>query len=293
MIAYIQQIARILVKKFRDAVGFGQLEEVSDYIRALREELDRLDPRDFVADARVRFIEFRFRVRRQDTSQQGMWEQLRHSLANVRATRADLMQRTSDDPLLTTAKETESQILNQFLEMSTFFEGVIDVLNLYAGAGSSAVVRSFAFMKDADLRAIVERDYKELRQVLFPDGAWKSTVIMAGSILEAILYDRLTCDPAQINSAMASSKAPKKRAGAVKDLASDTAEDEWKLVNLIDVSVALDILRSEDADTIHQSLRDYRNYVHPRKELRAARALTEAEAMQALGALDGVCNHLE
>jgi hypothetical protein len=59
------------------------------------------------------------------------------------------------------------------------------------------------------LKGIIERDYKELTLVLFPGGAWKSTVIMAGSILEAILFDLLGSDPATQAKAMASQAAPK------------------------------------------------------------------------------------
>jgi hypothetical protein len=47
------------------------------------------------------------------------------------------------------------------------------------------------------------------------------------------------------------------------------------------------------AASIDQVLRDYRNFVHPRKELKAAHHCTEAEATLAKGALDVVCNHLE
>jgi hypothetical protein len=39
-------------------------------------------------------------------------------------------------------------------------------------------------------------------------------------------------------------------------------------------------------------LRDYRNFVHPKKELRAQHPCTEAEALMSVGALEGVCNIL-
>ena len=65
-----------------------------------------------------------------------------------------------------------------------------------------------------DLREIIERDYKELTLVLFPGGAWKSTVIMAGSILEAILYDVLASDLAVNAKALASSNKRRRKAGS-------------------------------------------------------------------------------
>jgi hypothetical protein len=91
---------------------------------------------------------------------------------------------------------------------------------------------------------------------------------------------------------MASKEAPRKRGGLVRDITNDTAEDEWKLVDLINVAVDMDLLRRQRADTIDQVLRDYRNFVHPRKEIKADHPCTEAEATLAKGALDAVCNHL-
>ena len=73
---------------------------------------------------------------------------------------------------------------------------------------------------DPVLRAIIERDYKKLSQTLMPDCAWKNAVVIAGSILEAVLYDLLTRDPARTtrvagyDSEAAFSRAFKKAFGA-------------------------------------------------------------------------------
>ena len=100
-------------------------------------------------------------------------------------------------------------------------------------------MRSFAWLTNIDLRKIVERDFRELTLVLFPSGAWKSSVVLAGSILEAILYDRLTRDGSWVAKAMSATKAPKKRGGIVKDIAANAEEDEWKLAFLIKVASEL------------------------------------------------------
>src|SRR5260370_10276040 len=68
---------------------------------------------------------------------------------------------------------------------------------------------------------------------------------------------------------------------------------DWKLYNLIEIAVDIKMLPTDPANTIHQVLRDYRNFVHPKKEIRAAHPCTEAEAMLSLGALDSGCNYLE
>jgi len=105
---------------------------------------------------------------------------------------------------------------------------------------------------------------------------------MAGSILEAILAD-LLLNPANIRRALSAAAAPKKKT---------LAAGEWSLNDLIMVSVELKLLPRDRAAAIDQTLRDYRNFVHPLKEVRAAYPCTEAEAFLAKGALDAVCNHL-
>ena len=128
----------------------------------------------------------------------------------------------------------------------------------------------------------MERDYRELSLILLPGGAWKSVVVMSGSILEAILYDQLTKDMPTQSQAMASSAAPPK----------DITKGAWGLHELIRVALDLKILRADRVNSIDQILRGYRNYVHPKKEIRSAHPCTEAEAFLSRGALDSVCNHL-
>ncbi len=160
-----------------------------------------------------------------------------------------------------------------------------NAMDHYRGEGSRGLTRSFAYIADLDLRTIIERDYFELVGKLFPGGAWKSTVIMAGSVLEAILFDRLA-DSKWNTKAVASSHAKTKTGVAI-------GMKDWRLVDLIDIAVDIGMLPKDAADTIHQVLRDYRNFVHPKKEIRAAHPCTEAEAMLSLGALDSVCNYIE
>jgi hypothetical protein len=177
--------------------------------------------------------------------------------------------------------------------LKTTLQRLLPVLDHYRGEGSWGGTRSFPLIADPELRDIIERDYRELAIVLFPAGAWKSCVVMAGSILEAILLDLLTQDLAHVTQAMGSLKAPKKgKKGPVKDITKGSLDEEWTLANLIDVAGDLGLLPAMDVKAIHQMLRDYRNFVHPRKEKKAAHPCTEAEAMLAKGALDAVCNHL-
>ncbi len=97
----------------------------------------------------------------------------------------------------------------------------------------------------------MERDYRELSLLVFSAGGWKELhVILAGSILEALLYDALTCDPATTAKANAARRAPKYK-GKVKPIESG----DWRLAELIDVASELQILPTERAKTIDQVTR--------------------------------------
>ena len=169
-------------------------------------------------------------------------------------------------------------------EGTKVFQDLQKALDGYKGEGSRAATRQFDFVSDADLKRIVERDYAELTLKVFPDEAWKSSVILAGSVLEAILYDVLS-EPTRIGPAKASATGAKQK-GKLED-------GEWTLAALISIAEEIKVLTRERARTIDQVLRDYRNFVHPKKEIRAAHECSESEAMLAVGALNAICDHFE
>jgi hypothetical protein len=82
-------------------------------------------------------------------------------------------------------------------QVGTLCDELLTCLDSFGGEGSSGKRRTFLFI----------RDYFELKTILFSSGAWKSVVMVAGSILEAVLYDLLT-QPSVLNKATCSVKAP-------------------------------------------------------------------------------------
>lgn len=185
-----------------------------------------------------------------------------------------------------------SHFVNDFREGSNcrkrvteLMEKVIGILEKYGGPAQQNL-RSFPFVKDVALRDIIERDYAEMRGITFRTGAWKSTVIMAGSIAEAILLDVLFSDPATRTIALASSKAPR-QGGRVKD------PEDWHLRHLFEVAIHIGIIPAGRGDTFDHVLRDYRNFVHPRAEVRQAYPCKESEAGLAVYGVDALCNILE
>jgi len=185
-------------------------------------------------------------------------------------------------------KVSSSRQLNYAYTKDTYIphcENLIEILENYGMTNSIKNTKDFSFINDKALRDIVERDYKELTHILIPDGAWKSSVILAGSILEAILYDQLNSSKHN-EQALNCGLAP-----MVKDTNKVKKLKDWSLQNMIAVAESIGCLPPKRAKSIDQVLRDYRNFVHPLVELRSEHPCTDAEAYMAKGGLDGVINH--
>jgi hypothetical protein len=269
MVSYIVQLAqgtlRLIDEVERAQIPdqyIARLRRVVPECRTLVDEVERLDPRDFLPDSQHEYIQAKIDME--------LW----------------VKQWAPED--------TGGTCVNQFFqqpqsreEIRNPLKRIIAVLDKYGGEGWRMRTRSFSFLKDKGLRDIIERDYRELTLVLFPGGAWKSTVIMAGSILEAILFDILGSDPKVNAKALASLVAPKDKHGVVMPL------EDWRLAYLISVAADIGLLPSDRAATFDQVLRDYRNFVHPKKEIRSGHPCGEGEAQLAVGGLNAVCDILK
>lgn len=130
--------------------------------------------------------------------------------------------------------------------------------------------KDFTFVKEAALRSIVERDYIEIQKA-FVSGCWKSVIILAGGVLEAILIDQL-----QQKSSLAKS-SPKALKG--KEIS------DWGLVHLILVAVDLKLVLP-GLDKLSHSIREYRDLVHPTVELRSNLKVNPEEARIAIEVLN-------
>lgn len=255
MVQYIIELANA-IRNYANKICSENAPQVQLRLPSLVEELNKLDPRDFLPSARYQFVMCRAEARR--------------FIRGGTSTRS--ITPAHDFPVIT-----------------SLMTGICQVLGFYGGERSHSVAnRDFKFVTDADLRRIINRDYIELKQIVFPSGAWKSTVILAGSILEAILLDQLTCIKNKAK-ATASTVAPRNKNGGLKRI----DKGQWGLASLIEVSVDIRLLTADRGQSVDQVIRDYRNFVHPRKEIRSKHSCSEAEAMMAVGALDGICTMLE
>ena len=125
-----------------------------------------------------------------------------------------------------------------------------------------------SFVRDPRLRAVLERDGFELQQV-FAAGHWKSSMILSGGVIEGILTDLLLSRPEAFRAA----GAPRKN-----DLT------RWTLDELIRVALELNCVNGAVGRLSH-SVREYRNLVHPGREIRENLSFGREEATIAVEVL--------
>jgi len=103
---------------------------------------------------------------------------------------------------------------------------------------------------------IIESRLNEARTAMGA-GAYLSTILLCGSVLEAVLLGAAQKEPARFNRA---SGSPKDANGSVKRF------HEWSLAQFIDVSCEIDLLKP-DVKKFSHGLRDFRNYIHPYEQM--------------------------
>jgi hypothetical protein len=121
----------------------------------------------------------------------------------------------------------------------------------------------FDFVSSPHMRRICLRDYEELAKVRHAQ-AHKSTIILAGGLLEALLSDALSQEPANARASYRRLYPNKKRVN-------------WTLECLIDVAADMGTI-TPGATQLSHTLRDYRNLVHPRKEITSGYKVRKEEA---------------
>jgi hypothetical protein len=110
-------------------------------------------------------------------------------------------------------------------------------------------------VSDPELANILRLRWEEANQS-FQAGAYLSTIIMLGSILEGVLLAKVEQNPTEARGA---TNAPRDRRGNLRSF------DTWRLVDLITVAHECGWLGSEVRD-FSNALRNYRNLVHPNEQ---------------------------
>lgn len=129
---------------------------------------------------------------------------------------------------------------------------------------------SFAtLVGDPQMQAALERRWQECNTCIAAGAPLAATVVMGG-LLEALLLARINRESNK-SSVFKAVGAPKDRAGKTLPL------KEWMLKHYIDVAHELKWI-SQSAKDVGEVLRDYRNYIHPYKELSHGMVLTVEDA---------------
>lgn len=109
---------------------------------------------------------------------------------------------------------------------------------------------------EAQAVPIIESRLAEARTAMGA-GAYLATVLLCGSVLEAVLLGAAQKEPARFNQAAAS---PKAADGSVKRF------HEWSLAQFIDAASEIGLLKP-DVKKFGHGLRDFRNYIHPYEQM--------------------------
>ncbi len=109
---------------------------------------------------------------------------------------------------------------------------------------------------DSKLIPVLEDRMAEANRC-FQANAPLAVVFLCGSILEGILLGLAFQQPGKFEKA---ANSPKDKSGEVKPL------EEWSLSQLIDVAYELGLL-TLDIHKLSHGLRDFRNYIHPFKQM--------------------------
>jgi hypothetical protein len=124
-------------------------------------------------------------------------------------------------------------------------------------------------VQDPAMQAILERRWNETG-LCISAGADLAAIVMIGGLLEGLLLARLNLMPNQA-PAFKASAAPRDKVGKTLPL------KEWTLRNYIDVGYELKWISSSAKD-VGAVVRDYRNYVHPAKELSHGISITPGDS---------------
>lgn len=119
----------------------------------------------------------------------------------------------------------------------------------------------FPFIREEILKNKIQRDYEELRKV-YEIGASKSVMVLSGGILEALLIDALSSEEEDAKF----DYYQKYLEGKGKDRNQPDIEN-WQFYQLIEIAAQRKII-SADVRKISHIIKDYRNLIHLKAEIR-------------------------
>lgn len=136
---------------------------------------------------------------------------------------------------------------------------VIDPTNFISEGGVGEQPPDFSrLVPDPKMQAILTRRWEETK-ICLNSGAHLAATVMMGALLEALLLARIN-QTADLKDVFTAKFAPRDKHSKTLPLT------KWTLHNYIEVGHELGWIRQSGKD-VGVVLRDYRNYIHPHKEL--------------------------
>lgn len=170
------------------------------------------------------------------------------------------------------ARKTYDTCLKSILqELSEIRACVVDVLGHQATIHTKDDLPDFPYLiSDARMQAILSNRWKECRLCISVNAPLAATVMMGG-LLEALLLARINNESDKEKVFKAKTVPIDSRTGKAIQL------KDWTLRNYIDVAHELGWI-SQSVKDVGEVLRDYRNYVHPYKQLSHNVELSQGDA---------------
>lgn len=151
----------------------------------------------------------------------------------------------------------------------------------------AASTAKLTFINDSDLREALRIDLGSTNLAL-SNGEWKATTVLAGSIVEALLFwvlqQRTTTE---IQNAIVNLRS---KSVSIKHSASNL--EEWMLYELIEVSEELKIITPDTAKQARLA-KDFRNLIHPGRNFRLGQTCNRATALSAVAAVEHVIEDMK
>lgn len=126
-----------------------------------------------------------------------------------------------------------------------------------------------SLIADSNMREILRERWLECRKCLSAEAPLAACVMMGG-LLEALLLSRVNAISDKKN-VFGAKHAPKDKSGKTRQL------KEWTLKAYLDVAHELGWI-TQSAKSVGDVIRDYRNYVHPQKQLTSSLRLSKQDA---------------
>lgn len=156
-------------------------------------------------------------------------------------------QSKKSNPIDTVVSKKCQEIINKLLGIKKEEKTEEDFLNIQFNVDLS-------FLElDPQFENIINQRLNEIEKCL-SNGASLSIIFLCGSTLEGLLIEKASKNIKEFNL---SKSAPKDKTGNVKQI------NDWTLSSLIDVAYELEHIEL-DIKKFSHSLRDFRNYIHPR-----------------------------